>query len=157
MKLRDALDKQLTPMLDFEYEQKREGDLSDDEGEQVKDPDGKKPMDVPTVSLTFDVGNCSVAELEDMMFSGEFLKKLSARTIVRPRLYDRLLQSAARLKQAKAKSTTAGQRYKREQRRKARHSTRGAVLAELQQAHEAKNPRKHLLSTLIPGQEPVLS
>ena len=142
-------------MLDFEYEQKRDGDLSDAEGEPEKDAEGKKLMDVPTVDLTFNVSNCSVEELHDMMFSGEFLKKLSARTIVRPRLYDRLLQSGARLKQAKAKSTTAAQRYKREQRRKARHSTRGAALAELQGAHEAKHARKQLLTTLIPGQEPV--
>ena len=117
-------------MLDFEYEQKHEGDLSDAEDEQKKEVSGK-PLSID-VELTFDVSTCGVDELQDMMLNGEFLRKLSARTIVRPRVYDRLLQSSARLKQAKAKSTTTAQRYKREQKRKAKHCTRGEALKELQ-------------------------
>ena len=81
-----------------------------------------------------------------MMVSGTWLRKLGAMQVTRPKFYDRLLQSGHRLKQAKAKTTTAAQRYKRKQKQKARHATRSEALSVLQEKSKLHNRRQVLAS-----------
>ena len=126
-----------------------------DDGTKLKDDlkEGTKHEAIE-VQLDFNLKTTTTEELDDMIVSGKWLERLSARRVIRHRAYDPLLQSTLKAKKAKAKAKSAAQRYKQQLKQRQRHSTRGEALKVLQeeQGHYSK---KQLLDSLIPGTEPV--
>ena len=137
-------------MADVEYEDKVEfePDSEDDTkpgtelGDDTKRKDGSKHKEgvkqqAIEVQLDFNLKTTTAEELDEMIISGEWLKRLSARRVIRPRAFDPLLQSTLKEKKAKAKAKSSAQRYKQKLKQRQRHSTRGEALKALQDAQGA--------------------
>ena len=101
---------ELDKMADVEYEDKVE--IGPDSDDDIKLEDGTKLKDglkegtkheAIEVQLDFNLKTTTTEELDDMIVSGKWLERLSARRVFRKRAYDQLLQSTLKAKKAKAK------------------------------------------------------